>query len=73
MRPKITYRVCADLMPDDEQDGRAAMADTIRRVVPLCTHCVSERRLNDWNPVKMSGPLQAVLFDMASARHFGNG
>ena len=32
--PEITYRVYAYLRPDDEQAGRAALAATMRRVVP---------------------------------------
>lgn len=39
--PEITYRVYAYLRPDDEQAGRVAMADSMRRVVPdvypMCT------------------------------------
>jgi integrase len=44
--PEITYRVYAYLKPDDEQAGRAALAATMRSIVPdvypLCTREVSE-------------------------------
>jgi integrase len=32
--PEITYRVYAYLKPDDEQAGRAALAETLRSIVP---------------------------------------
>lgn len=44
--PEITYRVYAYLKPDDEQVGRAALAETMRSVIPdvypLCTREASE-------------------------------
>lgn len=44
--PEITYRVYAYLKPDDEQAGRAALAETLRSIVPdvypLCTREASE-------------------------------
>lgn len=44
--PEITYRVYAYLKPDDEQAGRAALAETMRSIVPdvypLCTREASE-------------------------------
>jgi integrase len=45
-RPEITYRVYAYLTPDDELAGRAALAETVRSVVPdvypLCTQEASQ-------------------------------
>jgi integrase len=39
--PEITYRVYAYLKPDDEQAGRAALASTMRKIIPevypVCT------------------------------------
>ena len=39
--PEITYRVYAYLRPNDEQAGRVAMAESMRRIVPgvyrMCT------------------------------------
>lgn len=44
--PEITYRVYAYLKPDDERAGRAALAETMRSVVPavypVCTQATSE-------------------------------
>ena len=44
--PEITYRVYAYLKPEDEQAGRAALAETMRSIVPdvypLCTREASE-------------------------------
>jgi integrase len=44
--PEITYRVYSYLKPDDEQAGRAALAETMRSIVPgvypLCTRAASE-------------------------------
>lgn len=44
--PEITYRVYAYLKPDDELGGRAALAETMRSIVPdvypLCTREASE-------------------------------
>ena len=44
--PEITYRVYAYLRPDDEQAGRVAMAESMRRIVPdvypLCTADAAE-------------------------------
>ena len=44
--PEITCRVYAYLKPHDEQAGRAALAETMRSIVPdmypLCTREASE-------------------------------
>jgi integrase len=44
--PEITYRVYAYLKPDDERAGRAALAETMRSIVPdvypLCTREASK-------------------------------
>jgi integrase len=46
--PEITYRVYAYLKPDDELTGRAAMAATMRKIIPdvypVCTASLGESR-----------------------------
>jgi integrase len=43
--PEITYRVYAYLRPDDEAAGRAAMAESMRKIIPdvypMCTQTTS--------------------------------